>query len=367
MPFRLGAAGAAGQYQGGALADAAQADQVPRIDGHAEMQDFAACAHDPLRPDIAPVQYRRGADDQQQLRARRDEALQRAADRPSPRCAQRTGGKQRAAQRGDALFGDGHGLLGGAVLQPGQLGRHQAHFEGMERVQRQWRRALPRQRLHHGQHGAGDRERDHLDGGDQILLRHHRVVGQRADGQRLVDGVQAVDLGRIDAEQAGGLGGEVDPAGGGTRAGDQRRHQGRGQAVGRDILGHVAGFQAGANDLRAAGRAQRRQRRVVEQRALADHAVADPLAVRHDGAAGLLQRDGAEIHAASDAFAGTGAPRRTATTSAMMDRAISGAVTASMFRPTGPLMRPSASSVWPSSRSRFSRAAWVRREPSAPM
>ena len=67
------------------------------------------------------------------------------------------------------------------------------------------------------------------------------------------------------------------------------------------------------------------------------------------------------------ASAAQGAPRRTATISAMIESAISGAVTASMLRPTGPWMRASAASPWPSSRSRFSRAAWVRREPSEPM
>ena len=63
----------------------------------------------------------------------------------------------------------------------------------------------------------------------------------------------------------------------------------------------------------------------------------------------------------------SGAPRRTATTSASTASAISGAVTASMSSPTGPRMRASAASSWPSARSRASRAAWVRRLPSAPI
>jgi GH15 family glucan-1,4-alpha-glucosidase len=63
----------------------------------------------------------------------------------------------------------------------------------------------------------------------------------------------------------------------------------------------------------------------------------------------------------------SGAARRTATISARIDSAISGAVTASMFRPTGAWIRAIADSEWPSSVSRATRFAWVRRLPSAPM
>ncbi|CAG4910133.1 unnamed protein product [Acidocella sp. C78] len=50
----------------------------------------------------------------------------------------------------------------------------------------------------------------------------------------------------------------------------------------------------------------------------------------------------------------------------MIDRAISGAVTAPISRPTGARMRASAASSTPTARRRSSRAAWVFREPSAP-
>ena len=229
------------------------------------------------------------------------------------------------------------------------------------------RAGLADQRLGHRQHVAGHRERDDLHRGHQVLRRHHRVVRQGADGQRFVDRVQAIDHRRIDAQQARHLGRQVHPPGGRAGAREQRRDQRLGQAVGRDVLRHVARFQPGDDDLLAAGLAQRGHRALVQHRSLADHPLADALRVRHDGAAGFVQRDRAEFHAASGCFCGTGAPRRTATSSAMIDSAISGAVTASMLRPTGPWMRASAASPWPSSRSRFSRAAWVRREPSEPM
>ena len=75
------AAGAPGQHQRRPFADPAEADQVARIDRHAEMQDFAAGPHDPRRPDIAPVHHGRGADHQQQIGPLADQAVQRPADR----------------------------------------------------------------------------------------------------------------------------------------------------------------------------------------------------------------------------------------------------------------------------------------------
>ena len=60
------------------------------------------------------------------------------------------------------------------------------------------------------------------------------------------------------------------------------------------------------------------------------------LGSRRTHAARLVERDRTELHAASGCFCGNGAPRRTATSSAMIESAISGAVTASMLRPTGP-------------------------------
>ena len=63
----------------------------------------------------------------------------------------------------------------------------------------------------------------------------------------------------------------------------------------------------------AAGLAQCGDGVFVQHRSLADHPLADALRVRHDGAAGFVQRDRAELHAACGCFCGTGAPRRTAT------------------------------------------------------
>jgi hypothetical protein len=94
--------------------------------------------------------------------------------------------------------------------------------------------------------------------------------------------------------------------------------------------------QAGADHLQPAGRPQRLDRLVIQQRSLADHPLTDLLAVRHDGTAGLVQRDRAKLHGVG--FGGSGALRRTATISAMIDKAISGAVTVRV-EPTGPRMR----------------------------
>ena len=59
--------------------------------------------------------------------------------------------------------------------------------------------------------------------------------------------------------------------------------------------------------------------------------------------------------------------RQAATIWAATDRAISGGLAAPMSRPAGPWTRASAASSKPRARSRSSRAAWVLREPSAPM
>ena len=137
---------------------------------------------------------------------------------------------------------------------------------------------------------------------------------------------------------------QIDPSGGGTRAGDQRRHQRHGQTVRRDILRHIAGLQHRADHLGPPAVPQGGDRGVVEQGALADHCFPDTLAVRHDAATRVVQRQGAKFHCvgfakAGAGFSGKGAPRRTAMISAMMDAAISGAVTASIFSPTGPRIR----------------------------
>ena len=61
------------------------------------------------------------------------------------------------------------------------------------------------------------------------------------------------------------------------------------------------------------------------------------------------------------------APRRAATISARTDSAISGAVTASMSRPTGRMDARDRGVAVAELGSRATRFAWVRRLPSAPM
>ena len=217
---QLRAAGAAGQHQGRACADAAEADQVAGIDRHAEMQDFAAGAHDARRADVAPVHHRRGADHQQQVGA-----LAAISDLPAPgrsatsSCGQCTGGSSVPVRW--VIRCSVAAMVFSVTLsfRPGSSVTTRPTLQVVERMQRQRRAALARQRLGHRQHGAGHRERDDLDGRDQVLRRHHRVIRQGADGQRLVDRVQPVDLRGVDAQQAGRLGEQVDPAGGGAASG----------------------------------------------------------------------------------------------------------------------------------------------------
>ncbi len=166
--------------------------------------------------------------------------------------------------------------------------------------------------------------------------RDDRVVGQGADGQRLIDRVHPVDLRHIDPQQAWHLGCQVHPSGRRAAARQQRRDEGLGEAVRADVLRHVAGIEPGAiTSLWPASR-KRGDRGLVEQRPLADHR-----ARRAGGNARMIapsrlaERNRAEPHAA---WLLRRAPRRAARrrVSARMDSAISGAVTASIASPTGP-------------------------------
>jgi hypothetical protein len=180
------------------------------------------------------------------------------------------------------------------------------------------------------------------------------VIGQGGDGQAFVQRVHLLDQRGVEHQQPGRLGQQVDAPGGGAAAGQQRAEQPVGDARGRCVLRHVALFEARGDHLAEAAGAQGLDGPGIQRRALLDDAARQPDGVGEDRAPRLLQPGGAEDHL----------PLRRATTCAMMDSAISGAVTAPMSRPTGAAMRSSAA-PWGARRS--SRLAWVRFEPRAPM
>ncbi len=76
-------------------------------------------------------------------------------------------------------------------------------------------------------------------------------------------GVQPVDPRAIDAQQAGRFGEQVDAAGRGTGAAQQRRGQGLGQRVSRLVLRYVAGFEPGSDHFLASRREQGGDPRLV--------------------------------------------------------------------------------------------------------
>ena len=165
----------------------------------------------PVGPDIAPVHHGRGADDQQQVGAAADQPVQRTADRLPRGGRSCTGGSRvpvSAVMRASVMA-----IVLSVTLsfRPGSSRHHQADLQVPERMQRNgggpgapaFRPPTAR---------AGHRERDDLDGRDQVLRRHHGVIRQRADGERLVDRVQPVDARRIDTQQSRHLGRPGSPA-----------------------------------------------------------------------------------------------------------------------------------------------------------
>ncbi len=336
---QLRAAGAAGQHQGRPRADAAEADQVAGIDRHAEMQDLAAGAHDAGGPDVAPVHHGRGADHQQQIGALARSALPAPCAIGASSCGHAQRRQQRAGQLGDPLLGRRDGLLGDAVLQAGQLGDDQADLQmaGTDAASAASRSAAPAPRPPSSTL-PGTANGMILIVATMSFGADHRVVGQRADGQRLVDRVQPVDHRGVDPQQAGHLGGRLTrPVAARVRAssGDDQR---LGEPIGGDVLGHVAGLQPARRSPRC-GRPRAARRSPLRPAREPLRIIRSPTRwlVRHDARRGPRPAARGRTSCRLRCLRGNGAPRRTATISAMMESAISGAVTASMFRPTGPL------------------------------
>ncbi len=242
------------------------------------MDDLAPGLHHAHGADVAAVDGGRGAGDQQQVGAIGDQGPQFAGD---------GGGVVRAAAPAAACRPDRRRARGGldralddTLLEAGQLAQHQADAAAAEFVQRDgWRCAG--EGLDRGERGAGHGEGDDLDGGDHVAGRDLGKVGQGGDGEGFVGEVDAVDRGRIDPQQAGRIGMQVDPAGDGTAAGQQRAVEGTGHPVGGLVLGHVAGGEAGGDDLAAAGGLEG-DGGFVEHGALLEHAVGQAVAVGED-------------------------------------------------------------------------------------
>ena len=230
-------------------------------------------------------------------------------------------------------------------------------------MQRQRRAALARPAPRRPPARAGHRERNDLHRRDHVLRRHHGVIGQRADGERFVDEFRRSILAVSTRSRPGASAARL------TRPVAARRAR-RAAARPRASASRSAAMSSGTSPGSSRATITRRGRPHAGRPAAARRA-ANPCGSCVRRPAGECAMMAPRASSSGNApnfmppgFCGTGAPRRTATISAMMDSAISGAVTASMLRPTGPWMRASAASPWPSSRRRLRRAAWVRREPS---
>ena len=131
------------------------------------------------------------------------------------------GGEQLTAERFHAVAS---GLLGAGEdrgLQAGQRGHDQA--DPARRVGVQPDHSRPDGGEGACEDGAGHGEGNDLDGGDHLAGGDGGPVGQGCEGERLIDGVEGVHGRRVDAEQAGCVGEQVDPARAGARAVEPRR------------------------------------------------------------------------------------------------------------------------------------------------
>ncbi|OHT19482.1 hypothetical protein BHE75_01468 [Sphingomonas haloaromaticamans] len=153
-------------------------------------------------------------------------------------------------------------------------------------------------------------------------------------------------------------GDQVHPAVAGNGCLHTRPRQRGGNRHGRLVLTHVAGVELRHHQL---GKAfALRQRNIVGRKAaaLGQAPAADHAAMAQQRAHRLACRNRAEPHSR---------PRSRAVACARIESAISGGSAAPMSSPAGPAIRASASSPNPCAASRSSRAACVRRDPSAAM
>ena len=148
----------------------------------------------------------------------------------------------------------------------------------------------------------------------------------------------------VDAQQPGGFGVQVDAPGARRAGGEHRAQRGAAPAARRrsssgtspgSSLAAITSVRPAARRAAIAASSSTVPLRIIRSPAGAGCAPARRPAPRR---AGMAPKDHAAAWAAGSRWP-SGEPRRTATISAMIDSAISGAVTASMFSPTGPRMR----------------------------
>ena len=238
------AAGAAGQDDGGAVADPAEADQVAGIDRHAEMRDLAPCRDDGGGRDVQPVGHRRGAGDEDEFRPRRHQFADGLGDgRGLMRALQRR--EQNTAARGDAGAGHLDGLRDHRGFELRQGGEDQPHRERPERCEGDGGVGAGEQGFGRVHGGGGDREGNDFQRGDEIARRHHRMIRQGRQRQGFVDHVEGVEFCLVQPQQAGMIRDQIDPAMEILRAAQERAEQQTAKMAGGFALRHVAGLQPG--------------------------------------------------------------------------------------------------------------------------
>ena len=294
------------------------------------------------------------------------EHVQRVGDRRLLVRRQRSGGSSSPVSAVTRALGRVDRFLRDALLQPGQLGRDQPDLQRPERMQRQRRRSLAGQRHGHVEQRAGHREGNHLDGRHHVARGDHGVVGQRADREASSTALIRSIFARVHPQQAGRLGGQVDPSGGGAAAGEQGSDERLGQPVGADVLGHVPRFEpCGDHLVDARRRAARRSppRRAPSPcgssapRAGGECALIAPLASARGMGPNLTRlASWREPRRAGRRQSRRGSRARSRARSPPRCRGRPGRECARAPRRRGP-----------SARRRPRRAAWVRREPSAPI
>ncbi len=169
-------------------------------------------ADDRRRDDVAPVDDRRGAGDEDEaglLRRGRRDRRREIGDRMG--AAPLAG--ERAAERGEAGPGDLDGLVEDALLEAGQPRLDEAGGEGRQRRDAQ-----------QAADGGGDRaaalddvarrgEGNDLDRRHHLLRLDERVGRQRRQRHRFVDEVERVERVAVDDAEPVRIGEEVDAAG----------------------------------------------------------------------------------------------------------------------------------------------------------
>ena len=210
------------------------------------------------------------------------------------------------------------------------------------------------------EHLAGDRERNHLDRRQHLALAYRPRTRQGRDGQRLVDGVEPIDVQRRDEKQTVGRREDVAASGKWRAHPHAGARKGLRRSMRRVVLGHVACVDPCSDDVTHPFALEERDIRGAEHPPLPEGTAAGSQSVREHDAGRVRDAEPAEPHA-------RGRMRKPAVSSAAIDAAISAAVTAPISSPMGAWILASASGPNPAAVSRSMRRACVRRLPRLPM